>query len=288
MSTSYDSEPDSVLINKTPEGITTITINREARRNAVDGPTGKKLTDAFLAFEDDPTQKVAVFHGAHGTFCAGFDLHEVAKFGQGGSGGSYGGPLVSPDHRVEGRNIGPIGPSRMQIKKPVISAVSGYAVRRWPRAVAAWANLRVARGRRRLRRLLAVGGASSTRTVRCKHSSPRSRLDMILTGRSRRRPKGPADGSREQGRAQGPGAGRRRRRFARQLLLFPQLCMNTDRASCYYAAYNASSFEDALSREFDEGIKVVTAESVSGAAKFSSGAGRHGAFERPEDGAKLA
>ncbi|KAL9944426.1 hypothetical protein ACHAQF_008422 [Verticillium nonalfalfae] len=289
MSTSHDSEPDSVLINKTPEGITTITINREARRNAVDGPTGKKLTDAFLAFEDDPTQKVAVFHGAHGTFCAGFDLHEVAKFGQGGSGGSYGGPLVSPDHRVEGRNIGPIGPSRMQIKKPVISAVSGYAVA-GGLELSLLGDLRIAEEDavfgvfcRRWGVPLIDGG-----TVRLQAIIGLGRaLDMILTGR-------PVDArealqmglaNRVVPRGQ---ALEEATQIARQLLLFPQLCMNTDRASCYYAAYNASSFEDALSREFDEGIKVVTAESVSGAAKFSSGAGRHGAFERPEDGAKLA
>lgn len=67
-------------------------------------------------------------------------------------------------------------------------------------------------------------------------------------------------------------------RIARQMLAFPQACMNVDRASCYYAAYEATSFQDALGREFDEGIKIISKESVSGAARFSAGAGRHGTF----------
>lgn len=283
------SESDPVLVTTTPEGITTIAINRVARRNAVDGQTARKLTDAFLAFEDDASQKVCVFHGAHGTFCAGFDLHEVAKLspGQGSEAAGYEGPIVSTSHRVDGRNIGPIGPSRMQIKKPVISAVSGYAV-------AGGLELSLI-GDMRVAEEDAVFGVFCRRwgvplidggTVRLQAIVGLGRaLDMILTGRpvgaqealqmglaNRVVPKGTAV--------------EEATRIARQLLTFPQLCMNTDRASCYYAAYEAKSFEDALAREFDEGVKVVAAEGVAGAAKFSSGAGRHGVFEG--DGPKLA
>lgn len=118
-----DNEANAVQVLKTPDGITTITMNRPHRRNAIDGPTGRKLTSALLDFEADPSQKVCVFYGAHGTFCAGFDLHEVAKYNPGDS--NYKGPIVDASHKVEGRNIGPIGPSRMQIKKPIISAVAG-------------------------------------------------------------------------------------------------------------------------------------------------------------------
>jgi enoyl-CoA hydratase/carnithine racemase len=68
-------------------------------------------------------------------------------------------------------------------------------------------------------------------------------------------------------------------KLARSLLEFPQGCMNVDRASCYYAAYDASSFEDALRNEFEMGVKVVSTESVQGATRFSKGAGRHGSFK---------
>ncbi|KAL2810778.1 ClpP/crotonase-like domain-containing protein [Aspergillus granulosus] len=271
-------EPNSVEISKTPEGITTITINRAHRRNAIDGPTGKKLTDAFLDFENDETQKVCVFYGANGTFCSGFDLHEVAKFEEQKAG--YTGPRIGQAERVQGRNIGPIGPSRMQIQKPVISAVSGYAVA-GGLELSLLGDIRVAEEDavfgvfcRRWGVPLVDGG-----TVRLQAIVGLGRaLDMILTGRgvgaqealtmglaNRVVPKGKALEEATQ--------------IARQLLTFPQGCMNTDRSSCYYAAYNARSFEDALSFEYDNGIKVINSESVKGAAKFSAGAGRHGKFD---------
>lgn len=270
-----DNEPDAVLVRKTAS-ITTITINRAARKNAIDGPTAKKLTEAFLAFEDDPTQKVCVFYGANGTFCAGFDLHEVAKRNQ----PDYKGPRTEPHERVDGRNIGPIGPSRMQIRKPVTSAVSGYAVA-GGLELSLLGDIRVAEEDavfgvfcRRFGVPLIDGG-----TVRLQAIVGLGRaLDMILTGRpvgaqeaftmglaNRVVPKGKAL--------------EEAMKIAEILVQFPQDCMNTDRTSCYYAAYNAKSFEDALSHEFDEGIKVIDTESVAGAQRFSMGEGRHGQFK---------
>lgn len=273
-------EPDSVLVTTTPEGITTIAINRAARRNAVDGLTARRLADAFLAFEADPAQKVCVFHGAHGTFCAGFDLHEVARSG----------PIATAAARVDGRNtIGPIGPSRMQIQKPVISAVAGHAVA-GGLELALLGDMRVAEEDavfgvfcRRWGVPLIDGG-----TVRLQAIVGLGRaMDMILTGRpvgaQEALQMGLANRVVPRGRAVEEAT-----RIARQMLAFPQLCMNTDRASCYYAAYEAKSFEDALAREFDEGIKVVEAEGVAGAARFSGGAGRHDVFEGQDDGPKLA
>ncbi|KAL0942016.1 enoyl- hydratase isomerase family protein [Colletotrichum truncatum] len=276
-----DTEPNAVLVSKTPAGITTITINRQHRRNAIDGATARKLTDAFLAFEDDDTQKVCVFHGANGVFCAGFDLHEIAKYDPAST--DYKGPIVDSTHRVEGRNIGPIGPSRMQIKKPVISAVSGHAVA-GGLELSLLGDIRVAEEDavfgvfcRRFGVPLVDGG-----TVRLQAIIGLGRaLDMILTGRpvaaQEALQMGLANRVVPKGKALEEAT-----KIATQLLAFPQLCMNTDRASCYYSAYNASSFEDALSHEFDAGVKVISAESVRGAARFSSGVGRHGVFEEPK------
>ena len=64
--------------------------------------------------------------------------------------------------------------------------------------------------------------------------------------------------------------------LAQQLLRFPFECMLADRSSCYYSAYSATSFEDAMSKEFDNGMKVVSSEAITGAARFSSGQGRGG------------
>ncbi|KAI0434370.1 ClpP/crotonase [Xylaria sp. FL1042] len=277
-----DNEPQAIQVTESSDGITTIIINRLHRRNAVDGPTARKLTEAstlFLAFENNPNQKVCVFSGANETFCAGFDLHEVAKFNTGHEG--YKGPIIDDSHRVVGRNIGPMGPSRMQIKKPVICAVAGYAVA-GGLELSLLGDIRIAEEDavfgvfcRRFGVPLIDGG-----TVRLQAIIGLGRaLDMILTGRGV-----PAQEALQMGLAnrvvpKGQALAEATK-IARQLLTFPQACMNVDRASCYYSAYNATSFEDALGNEFDNGVKVITTESVKGAAKFSNGAGRHGAFEK--------
>ncbi|EJP65130.1 enoyl-CoA hydratase/isomerase family protein [Beauveria bassiana ARSEF 2860] len=268
-------EPQTTLVDKTADGITTITINRSHRRNAIDGPTAKALTDALLEFENDPSQKVCILYGAHGTFCSGFDLHEVAKYGDAKA--EYKGPIIDPQHHVNGRNIGPIGPSRMQIKKPIISAVSGYAVA-GGLELSLIGDIRVAEEDaifgvfcRRFGVPLIDGG-----TVRLQAIIGLGRaLDMILTGRGvaahEALQMGLANRVVPRGQALAEAT-----KIAKQLLTFPQSCMNADRTNCYYSAYNAKSFEDALSNEFENGVRIIAKESITGAAEFSRGIGRHG------------
>ena len=54
--------------------VTVVTLDRREVRNAVDSQTARALHEAFLAFEADTNARIAVFHGAHGHFCAGWDL----------------------------------------------------------------------------------------------------------------------------------------------------------------------------------------------------------------------
>ncbi|RGP65402.1 enoyl- hydratase [Fusarium sporotrichioides] len=275
-----DTEPQAVRATQTPEGITTITISRPHRKNAVDGATAKKLAEAFLAFENDTTQKVCVLYGDHGTFCAGFDLHEVAKYNSDHAPGEYRGPTVDPAHTVDGRNNGPMGPSRMQVKKPVISAVSGYAV-------AGGLELSLI-GDMRIAEEDAVFGVFCRRfgvplidggTVRLQAIIGLGRaMDMILTGRPVKADEALQFGLANRVVPKGQ-ALTEATKIAKQLLTFPQECMNVDRSSCYYSVYNATSFQDALRNEYENGVKVVTTESVKGAAAFSGGVGRHGVFE---------
>ncbi|GAM91349.1 hypothetical protein ANO11243_093980 [Dothideomycetidae sp. 11243] len=265
---SEDDEPNTVLVSTTPRGITTITINRPHRRNAVNPATADRLYAAFRAFEDDPSQKICILTGAGDTFCAGFDLHSLSS-------GSR-----SPAAPVGGRNAGPMGPSRLQVRKPVIAAVAGHAVA-GGLELSLLADLRVAEEDavfgvfcRRWGVPLIDGG-----TVRLQAVVGLGRaLDMILTGR--------AVGARE---ALGMGLVSRvvpkgkaleeAVRLAEGLLEFPQECMNLDRGNAYYSAYQATSFEDAMRNEFENGVKVVERESVKGAERFSKGAGRHGSFK---------
>lgn len=68
--------------------------------------------------------------------------------------------------------------------------------------------------------------------------------------------------------------------LAEQVSAFPQLCLRADRNSAYHAVFDSSSFTQAMQYEFDHGLPVVVAEAVTGATKFSLGAGRGGTFSK--------
>lgn len=267
-------ETNPVLTDTTSNpGITIISINRPQRKNAVDPSTAKRLYEAILAFEEDATQKVCVLTGAGDTFCAGADLHSVAQM-------TVDSPPAENLHPVSDRNLGPMGPSRLIVKKPVIAAVAGYAVA-GGLELSLLADIRVVEEDavfgvfcRRWGVPLIDGG-----TVRLQAIVGLGRaLDMILTGRpvgaQEALTMGLANRVVPKGRAL-----QRALEIAKQLIAFPELCMNTDRRSAYYSAYEASSFQDAMSQEFSAGVKVVSKEAIAGAAKFSKGSGRHGSFK---------
>ena len=98
---------------ETSGAVTTIILDRPERRNAVDPPTAVALRAAFREFERDREARIAVLWGAHGTFCAGYDLKALA---------------TGPRRLARAYGEGPMGPSRMRLGKPVIAAVEGHAV----------------------------------------------------------------------------------------------------------------------------------------------------------------
>jgi enoyl-CoA hydratase len=103
---------DSVLIQRDGKVLHVI-VNRPQVRNAVDSVTAHTLGEVFAQFNDDDELCVAVLSGADKTFCAGFDLREVAE-----------------DRRttVDQTGSGPMGCTWMQLSKPVIAAIEGHAV----------------------------------------------------------------------------------------------------------------------------------------------------------------
>ena len=242
--------------------VTTVILDRPEARNAVDGPTAAALADAFRDFDADESAHVAVLWGAGGTFCAGADLKAV---------GGPDGNRTSPD------GDGPMGPTRLRLGKPVIAAISGYAVA-GGLELAAWCDLRVADedavlgvfcrrfgvplidgGTVRLPRLIGLGRA----------------LDLILTGRpvpaaealamglvDRVVPAGQARIAAEQ--------------LALELAALPQACLRSDRAATLEGISLPAG--DAMANEFLHGLRVLSAPGfAAGVERFRDGAGRGGA-----------
>lgn len=249
----------TVLVEKRGP-VTVVTIDRPGVRNAVDTPTARALHAAFLAFDADPSAAVAVLTGAGGTFCAGADLKAVSTGSM-----EVAPPTGAPD------DLGPMGPSRLLLSKPVIAAVEGHAVA-GGLELALWCDLRVADPDavfgvfcRRWGVPLIDGG-----TVRLPRLIGQSQaLDLILTGR--------AVGAEEAlrmglaNRVSAPGAALEEAiALAEQLAAFPQACLRSDRLSAY-----GPDLADDLKREWDLGAAVLL-EAVSGAGRFASGEGRHG------------
>src|SRR6202163_2806894 len=104
--------------------VTTVVHHRPEARNAMDPDSADALVEAFLAFDADPEASVAVLFGEGGAFCAGWDL----KYGASLQGLS--GPLRNLDFPEDGATPprGPLGPTRLELDKPVIAAVAGPAV----------------------------------------------------------------------------------------------------------------------------------------------------------------
>jgi len=243
--------------------ITIVTINRPEVRNCVDRETAVELAAAWRVFDDDPEAKVGVFCGEKSGFCAGADLKAVSR-GEG--------------NRAEPTGDGPMGPSRMLLKKPVIAAVSGHAVA-GGLELALWCDLRVAEEdavlgvfcRRWGVPLIDGGTVRLPRIVGLGHA-----MDMILTGR----PVGAEEALRMGlvNRVVPKGESRSAAiELAQQLTRFPQVCMNSDRLSAYEQF--GMSLDEAIANEFQRGMDALRKEAVSGASAFASGKGRGGSFE---------
>ena len=244
--------------------VTTIILDRPERRNAVDPPTAAALRAAFRAFERDREARVAVLWGAHGTFCAGYDLKAFA---------------AAPPKYPRPYGEGPMGPTRMRLGKPVIAAVSGHAVA-GGLELALWCDLRVVEQdaimgvfNRRWGIPLLDGG-----TVRLPALVGLGRaLDLILTGR-------PVDAREAEriglaNRVVAKGKAREEAEaLARTVAAFPPNCVRSDRQSAYESV--GARLVAALRREHALGMRsAATGESREGATRFAAGAGRHGKFD---------
>jgi len=252
------------VLTETRGRICIVTINRPEVRNAVNPATADALRDAFVAFDENDEVDIAVLTGAVGAFCAGYDLKALSA--------SQGNISCEPE------GVGPMGPSRLLLDKPVIAAVEGPAVA-GGLELALWCDLRVAAEDavfgvycRRWGVPLIDGG-----TVRLPRLIGHSRaMDMILTGR-------PVGGQEAldfglvnrlvpTGMALNAAVA-----LAEELTRFPQTCMQTDRMSAIRQW--GMSIEDALRHEGCEAVAPLRDEAIAGAERFAGGRGRSGDFD---------
>jgi enoyl-CoA hydratase len=236
-----------------------VTIDRQERRNAIDGPTAELLAEAYDRFEADDEARVLVLTGAGDvSFCAGADLKAIDSFA----------PRMD-DPR------GPLGFSRVTASKPTIAAISGWCLA-GGLELALWCDLRIATGESRLgfpeRRwgvpLLDGGTQRMPRIIGLGRA-----LDLILTGRIIDAEEAYAIGL----VTELVPAGRHVERaleIAEALARFPQDTMLADRLAALGGI--GLSFEEGLQLEARNGLP--TRESAwRGASRFAAGEGRGGA-----------
>ena len=250
----------SGIVVRNEGAVRVVMIDRPDRRNAVDHPTAVALYEAFLAFDADESAHVAILTGADGHFCGGADLQAMA------------GGELRPLARDGG--LGPMGPTRMVLGKPVIAAVEGYAVA-GGLELAAWCDLRVAgqsaifgvfcrrfgvplidMGTIRLPRLIGGGRAA----------------EMILTGRAVGAAEALAWGLVTQVVADGEALAAAMV-LAQSLCAFPQAALRGDRLSMHQQW--ALGHDAAIANEMEHGLAAIS-QGLEGAVRFSAGVGRHG------------
>lgn len=239
-----------------------VVMARPDRHNAVDGPMSRELAAAFREFEASDA-KVAVLAGDGPSFCAGADLKAV--------GTERSNPLTP-------EGDGPMGPTRLDLDKPVIAAINGHAVA-GGLELALWCDLRVADDDatlgvfcRRWGVPLIDGG-----TIRLPRLIGHSRaMDLILTGR-------PVDAAEALDiglvNRVAPASTARAAavELAQEIARMPQTCMRGDRRS---ARTQWSRDEPAaLLNEYAIGMTSLRRDGVAGAARFAEGKGRGGSFD---------
>ena len=250
--------------------IMTISMNRGRKRNCVNKEMALELLEAFKAFEEDDEMYCAVFHGLGGNFSAGYDLEELAEIED---------SQLATTVACNMMDRGPMGPTRIDFKKPVIAAIEGWCVA-GGLELALMADLRVADSDAKLgflnRRFgvpLLDGGS-----VRLPELIGLSRaMDLILTGRIVEAEEAHTLGLVNYVTKTGAAYGRAMH-LAKELTAHPQACLKADRTSAIYATFASKSLEDSLDQEGMNGLHVLSKESIKGAKKFVSGLGKHGKF----------
>ncbi|MEO1733564.1 MAG: crotonase/enoyl-CoA hydratase family protein [Pseudomonadota bacterium] len=254
----------------------TVIHDRPKARNAMDRNSAVALHDAFLAF-DDSDASVAVLWGKGGGFCSGWDLKLAASLQDADTRAAYFDDHAFPQDADAPPGPGALGPTRLELSKPVIAAVEGPAVA-GGMELALWADMRVMAEDaylgvycRRWGITLMDGG-----TVRLPRLVGQGKaLEIALTGR-----KVPAAECAQIGlceRVVPSGEARAAAEaLAAEIARFPQAAVRADRRAIIQT--RGLPIREALEVEWAGGLAAIRDEGVFGAARFASGIGRHGDF----------
>lgn len=255
--------------------VLTIIHNRPEARGAMDRTSARQMWQAFLDFEASDA-KVAVLASAGKDFCAGWDLKLAASLADPQTCQTYFDDHAFPDR---GEQVGPgaLGPTRLELSKPVIGAVEGAAVA-GGMELAMWCDVRVMAetaymgvfcrrwgislmdgGSVRLPRLVGEGKA----------------LEIAMTGRKVEAEECHRIGLCEKVVAHGQ-ARAAAEAMAHDIARFPQQAVRADRRSII--ENRGTSVGAALRNEWENGYRAILEEGTAGAARFRDGAGRHGDF----------
>ena len=249
---------------ETNDAVWTVIHSRPETRNAMNPESAIALYEAFRRFDMDMSARVAVFWGEGGAFCSGWDLKHAAAL----SGADALGPYDFPDDGEP--PMAAMGPSRLELSKPVIAAVAGPAVA-GGLELALWADVRVMEETAymgvycRRRGIPLIDGG----TVRLPRLVGEGRaMDLILTGRRVNADEALRMGLCEYVVPEGES-------LAHDSYRFPQSCMRADRRSAR-AQYGLTE-RDALRQEWWNSKGEVT-RGIEGATRFAGGKGRGGDF----------
>ena len=226
----------------------------------MDPESADALVEAFRAFDADRDAAVAVLWGEGGAFCAGWDLKYCATMIKDTR------ELHEIDYPLDDRKSiprGPLGPTRLELDKPVIAAVAGPAVEQsayFGVYCRRWGVPLIDGGTVRLPRIVGMGRA----------------MEIILTGR-----KVPADEALRIGACEHVVPDGQCRQFAEamahEIARFPQACVRADRRSAYMQ--QGLPLREAMRKEWYNGFPAFEIDGAAGAARFASGKGRHGDFK---------
>ena len=244
----------------------------------MDPDSADALVDAFIAFEADDSAHVAVLWGEGGAFCAGWDLKFVSNLSPVTLERDLAFPEPDPPD-VNAVPRGPLGPTRLELSKPVIAAIAGPAVA-GGMELALWCDIRIMERDaylgvycRRWGIPLIDGG-----TVRLPRLVGQGRaLEIILTGRKVMAEECLQIGACESVVSNGESR-TAAETMAQEIARFPQVCVRADRRSTI--RQHGKTLREAMKHEWKNGQSPMHEEAVAGATRFSRGLGRHGDYER--------